>query len=110
MTPTDGNPYVLTLDLPSTSRNPNRSAYLGKTIHHHDPSESSQNLLPHNTPQPSPSSFAQSFADSFVESLSGYQQVLAQSAVYLNYQHSLNSLVDIIDRVCVCGVTHVHAR
>jgi len=57
-------------------------------------------LLPRkdDTPQSSPSSFAQSFTDSFAESLSGYQHVLAQSSVYLNYQHSLNSLIDIIDR------------
>ncbi|KAF8559980.1 hypothetical protein OG21DRAFT_1479840 [Imleria badia] len=78
--PADFNPYVLTLDLPSSSRNPNQSAYTD------------------DTPQSSPSSFAQSFTDSFAESLSGYQHVLAQSSVYLNYQHSLNSLIDIIDR------------
>lgn len=82
---------------------------MGKTLHRRGPSDSSRCLLPHmqDTPQPSPSSFAQSFADSFAESLSGYQQVLAQSSIYLNYQHSLNSLVDIIDRVRVCGLTPI---
>jgi hypothetical protein len=98
--PTDVNPFVLTLDIPSSSRNPNQSAYMGKTTHRGGPSDSSRCLLPHkeDTPQSSPSSFAQSFADSFTESLSGYHQALAQSSVYLNYQHSLNSLIDIIDR------------
>ena len=77
---------------------------MGKTPHRPGPSDSSRCLLPRkdDTPQSSPSSFAQSFTDSFAESLSGYQQVLAQSSVYLNYQHSLNSLIDIIDRVRVC--------
>lgn len=101
--PAGFNPYVLTLDLPSSSRNRNQSVYTGKALHRQGPSDSSRCLLPRkdDTPQSSPSSFAQSFADSFTESLSGYQQVLAQSSVYLNYQHSLNSLIDIIDRVRV---------
>lgn len=109
--PTDVNPFVLTLDIPSSSRNPNQSAYMGKTTHRGGPSDSSRCLLPHkeDTPQSSPSSFAQSFADSFTESLSGYHQALAQSSVYLNYQHSLNSLIDIIDRVRVCRLAYIHA-
>ncbi|KAH0837971.1 hypothetical protein J3R83DRAFT_6208 [Lanmaoa asiatica] len=105
--PTGLNPYVLTLDIPSSSRNPNQSAYTGKTAHRRGPSDSSRCLLPckeFDTPQSSPSSFAQSFADSLPESLSGFQEVLAQSCVYLNYQRSLNSLVDIIDRVRVCSL------
>ncbi|KAI9570209.1 hypothetical protein HD554DRAFT_2018992 [Boletus coccyginus] len=105
--PADLNPFVLTLDLPS-SRNPNQSAYMGKAPHRQGPSDSSRCLLPDNdTPQSSPSSFAQSFADSLSESLSGYQHVLAQSSVYLNYQHSLNSLMDIIDRVRVRSLAHI---
>lgn len=107
--PTGLNPYVLTLDLASTSRNPNQSAYMGKTINRQGPSDSSRCLLPNHedTPQSSPSSFAQSFADSYPETLSGFQEILAQSSVYLNYQHSLNSLMDIIDRVRVCSLTCV---
>ncbi|KAG9314003.1 hypothetical protein JVU11DRAFT_4781 [Chiua virens] len=96
--PTSLNPYVLTLDIPSCSRNLNQSAYVGKTTHRRGPSDSSRCLLPHEHDPSTPSSFARSFADSLPESLSGFQEVLAQSTVYLNYQHSLNSLVDIIDR------------
>ncbi|KAG6380824.1 hypothetical protein JVT61DRAFT_5209 [Boletus reticuloceps] len=98
--PNNFNPYVLTLDLPSSSRNPNQSAYTGKAPHRLGPSDSSRCLLAANDDSnlSSPSSLAQSFADSLPESLSGYQQILAQSSVYFNYQHSLNSLIDIIDR------------
>ncbi|KAG8219452.1 hypothetical protein J3R82DRAFT_379 [Butyriboletus roseoflavus] len=98
--PTGPDPYVLTLDIPSSSHNRNQSAYMGKTTHRQGPSDSSRCLLPpkEDTPQSSPSSFTESFADSFPEALSGFEEVLAQSSVYLNYQHSLNSLIDIIDR------------
>ncbi|KAF8140646.1 hypothetical protein EV363DRAFT_1313023 [Boletus edulis] len=98
--PNNLNPYVLTLDLPSSSRNPNQSAYTGKAPPRLGPSDSSRCLLAANDDSnlSSPSSLAQSFADSLPESSSGYQQILAQSSVYFNYQHSLNSLIDIIDR------------
>ncbi|KAF9225386.1 hypothetical protein BS17DRAFT_778527 [Gyrodon lividus] len=93
--PSSANPFILSLDLPSGSRNPNQSAYKGKRIHRPGTSESSRFLLPFNADSPpSPASFTGSFSESF----SGYQDVLAQSPVYLNYQQSLNSLIDIIDR------------
>ncbi|KAL4070563.1 hypothetical protein J3A83DRAFT_4095012 [Scleroderma citrinum] len=65
--------------------NLNQSAYKGKSPRRPPPSESLRCLLP--APRTDTSSF-----------LSEYQQTLAQSSVYLNYHHSLNSLVDIIDR------------
>jgi len=68
--------------------NLNQSAYKGKSPRRPQPSESMRCLLPH------PNTDASSL-------LSDYQQTLAQTSVYLNYHHSLNSLVHIIDRVCI---------
>lgn len=65
--------------------NLNQSAYKGKSPRRPQPSESMRCLLPH------PNTDASSL-------LSDYQQTLAQTSVYLNYHHSLNSLVHIIDR------------
>ncbi|KIM70154.1 hypothetical protein SCLCIDRAFT_509107 [Scleroderma citrinum Foug A] len=65
--------------------NLNQSAYKGKSPRRPQPSESMRCLLPR------PNTEASSL-------LSDYQQTLAQTSVYLNYHHSLNSLVHIIDR------------
>ncbi|KIJ66357.1 hypothetical protein HYDPIDRAFT_26714 [Hydnomerulius pinastri MD-312] len=84
-------PFVLSIDGPSNTRNLNQSAYKGKKTHRPGTSDSSRHLLPFKFGQsPTGSSFSESF--------SGYNDILATSSVYLNYQHSLNSLVDIIDR------------
>jgi hypothetical protein len=83
-------------DVPSGSRNLNQSAYKGKKTHRPGTSDSSRCLLPPNAGD------SPSISGSFSDSFSNYQDILALSSVYLNYQHSLNSLVDIIDRVLVC--------
>jgi hypothetical protein len=91
------SPFVSPLDGASCSRNPNQSAYKGKRTHRPGTSDSSRGLLPRMGSE-SDSSTGVSFSESFSAAFSGYQEILARSSVYLNYQQSLNSLVDIIDR------------
>ncbi|KAH7886172.1 hypothetical protein F5I97DRAFT_1808511 [Phlebopus sp. FC_14] len=94
--PCTTTPFIFSLDAPTNTRNFNQSAYKGKRTHRPETSDSSKRLLPSDEAEDSPSSST--------GLLSGYQSVLAQSSVYLNYQHSLNSLTDIIDRVDVLRV------
>ncbi|EIW87102.1 hypothetical protein CONPUDRAFT_79267 [Coniophora puteana RWD-64-598 SS2] len=97
---------------PTSSRNPNQSAYTkskhkGKRQYRPSTSESAHPLIPKRRG-----------SDASIKSIVGvgigvgvgtgsagaggnwpsYQDVLARSSVYVNYQHSLNSLNDIIDR------------
>ncbi|KAF9245727.1 hypothetical protein BU15DRAFT_58701 [Melanogaster broomeanus] len=95
--PSPIGPCLLSLDGAFGSRNPNQSAYKGKRTHRPGTSDSSRGLLPSvGGESDSPTGF--SFSESVSAAFSGYQEILAESSVYLNYQHSLNSLVDIIDR------------
>ncbi|KAG6332094.1 hypothetical protein ID866_6997 [Astraeus odoratus] len=64
--------------------NLNQSAYKGKSIYRLPQTESARLLLPPRTDGSSV--------------ISQYPESPVQSLMYLNYQHSLNSLVDIIDR------------
>ncbi|KAF8841945.1 hypothetical protein BDN67DRAFT_966459 [Paxillus ammoniavirescens] len=90
--PSSSTPFTVSPDVPSGSRNLNQSAYKGKRTHRPGTSDSSRFLLPANAGD------SPSISGSFSDSFSNYQDILALSSVYLNYQHSLNSLVDIIDR------------
>ncbi|KIL01008.1 hypothetical protein PAXRUDRAFT_821016 [Paxillus rubicundulus Ve08.2h10] len=90
--PSSTTPFAVSPNVPPGCRNLNQSAYKSKRTHRPGTSDSSKCLLPPNAGDSS------SFAGSFPESFSDYQDILALSSVYLNYQHSLNSLVDIIDR------------
>lgn len=79
-------------------RNPNQSAYTkGKKVHRPGTSDSTTFLLPLKTcssPEPIQTS--------------GYQDTLAQSSVYMNYQHSIASLTDIIDRDDRASLAELH--
>ncbi|OAX42671.1 hypothetical protein K503DRAFT_682824 [Rhizopogon vinicolor AM-OR11-026] len=81
-------PHYLSDDGPGPGRNPNQSAYMkGKKTHRPGTSESTTFLLPFKAPN-SPES-----------PVSGYLDTLTRSSVYMNYQHSIASLTDIIERV-----------
>lgn len=79
-------------------RNPNQSAYMkGKKVHRPGTSESTTFLLPFKTsssPEP--------------DQTSGYLDTLVQSSVYMNYQHSIASLTDIIDRDDRASLAELH--
>jgi len=81
-------PHYLSVDGPVIpGRNPNQTAYMkGKKTHRPGTSESTTFLLPFKSPN-SPESPP-----------SGYMDTLTRSSVYMNYQHSIASLTDIIER------------
>lgn len=94
MTPT----YASTNAPGLSRRNPNQSAYMkGKKVHRPGTSDSTTYLLPLKTSS-SPES----------GQTSGYQDALAQSSVYMNYQHSIASLTDIIDRDDRASLAELH--
>ncbi|KAG1754800.1 uncharacterized protein EDB91DRAFT_1042239 [Suillus paluster] len=81
-------------------RNPNQSAYMkGKRLHRPGTSESTTFLLPSNS--------SSSSSTSPERQTPGYRDTLALSSVYMNYQHSIASLTDIIDRVSEPTWSHV---
>ncbi|KAG2155645.1 hypothetical protein DEU56DRAFT_724449 [Suillus clintonianus] len=71
-----------------SQRNPNQSAYMKGKKSHHRPgtSDSTTFLIPFKPSSPEPQT-------------SGFLDTLVQSSVYMNYQHSIASLTDIIERV-----------
>lgn len=92
-------PTYASANAPGLSRrNPNQSAYMkGKKVHRPGTSESTTFLLPLKTsssPEPGETS--------------GYLDALAQSSVYMNYQHSIASLTDIIDRDDRASLAELH--
>ncbi|KAG0707548.1 hypothetical protein DFH29DRAFT_630840 [Suillus ampliporus] len=93
MTPT----YLNSPSIPQ--RNPNQSAYMkGKRSHRPGTSESTMFLLPFKS------------ASSPERQSSGFLDTLAQSSVYMNYQHSIASLTDIIDRGVSSGASSIPPR
>ncbi|KAG2138658.1 uncharacterized protein EDB93DRAFT_1090394 [Suillus bovinus] len=79
-------------------RNPNQSAYMkGKKLHRPGTSDSTTFLLPFkrsSSPEPAQTS--------------DYAATLAQSSVYMNYQHSIASLTDIIERDDRASLAELH--
>ncbi|KAG2076817.1 hypothetical protein BDR04DRAFT_1227574 [Suillus decipiens] len=79
-------------------RNPNQSAYMkGKKVHRPGTSESTAFLLPikcSSSPEPGQAT--------------DYLDTLAQSSVYMNYQHSIASLTEIIDRDDRASLAELH--
>lgn len=94
MTPT----YVSAHTLGLSRRNPNQTAYMkGKKVHRPGTSDSTTFLLPFksaSSPEPGQTS--------------GYADTLAQSSVYMNYQHSIASLTDIIERDDRASLAELH--
>ena len=89
--PSPSVPSVVDISALHHQRNPNRSAYMKNKVKRPGSSESSQGLLSKgsNTARDSAAIW------SALITKSG-----RRSEVYSHYQHSLNSLHDILDRVC----------
>lgn len=80
-----------------SQRNPNQSAYMKGKKSHHRPgtSDSTTFLIPFKPSSPEPQT-------------SGYLDTLVQSSVYMNYQHSIASLTDIIERDDRASLAELH--